>query len=216
MAERAVGPHADAEFFADRQNLGLQIACPQRVLALQRRDRMHLVSAADGVRRRFGQAQMTHFAGLDQFGHRADGFFDGNSWIDAMLVIQIDMIDAEPLEAGIAGRMYVLGCSIDAGERAIGAAHMTELGGQHDVLAARPQDLSEQALVGAGAIHVGGVEKVDADVEGGIEHAEIGCRIGRPVEVRHAHATEADGGDFETLLTQFATRNYHTHGGSQR
>ena len=93
---------------------------------------------------------------------------------------------------------------------------MAELGGQHDVLAARPQDLSEQALVGAGAVHVGGVEKVDADIERGIEHAEIGGRIGRPVEVRHAHAPEADGGDFETLLTQFATRNYHTHGGSQR
>ncbi len=137
-AERAVGNHPDAEFFADRHDRRLQIARPQRILALQRRDRMHLFRAANGVRRRFGQAQMTHFAGLDQLGHRADGFFDGHAWIDAMLVIQIDMIDAEPLETGIAGQMYVLGCSIDADECAIGAAHMAELGGQHDFVAARP------------------------------------------------------------------------------
>jgi len=76
---------------------------------------MYLLGAPDGVRRRLGQSQMTHFAGLDQLGHRADGFFDRNSRIDPVLVIQIDVVDAEPLETGVAGRVHVLWCSIDAG-----------------------------------------------------------------------------------------------------
>jgi len=58
-------------------------------------------------------------------------------------------------------------------------------------------------------VHVGGVEKIDADVERGVEHAEIGGFIGRPVEVRHAHAAETDGGDFKALRAEFATRNDH-------
>src|SRR5258708_39973816 len=112
--------------------------------------------------------------------------------------------------------MHVFGCTIDADEHAIGTAHIAELGGQHDFPAARLQDLPEQALVGTGAVHVGGVEKVDADVERGVEHAEIGGFIRRPVEVRHAHAAEADGGDFKALKTQFTARNYHAHDSSQR
>jgi len=123
---------------------------------------------------------------------------------------------AEPLETGVAGRVHVLWCSSDADEYTIRAAYVAELSGQYDFLAARLQDLSEQALIGAGAVHVGGVEKIDADVERCVEHAEIGGFIGRPVEVRHAHAAETDGGDFEALRTEFATRNDNAHDSSQQ
>lgn len=36
-----------------------------------------------------------------------DRDFDGNSGIDAMLVIEIDAIDAKPLQAGLAGGPHV-------------------------------------------------------------------------------------------------------------
>ena len=35
-----------------------------------------------GFRRGFGQSERPHFAGLDQFGHRADRFLDGRAGID--------------------------------------------------------------------------------------------------------------------------------------
>ena len=150
---------------------------------------MHLGGAANGVRRGFGQAKVTHLAGLYQLRHGAHRFLDGDFRIDAVLVVQIDVIDAETLETGIAGLTHVLGCSIDAEGRAVGTARNAEFGGEHDFVAARFQYLPEQALVGTDAVHVGSVEKVDADIERGVEHAEIGGFIGRAIEVGHTHAT---------------------------
>jgi hypothetical protein len=212
-AERAVGDDADAEFLAGRQDGGLQVARPQRVLALQRGDRMHLCGAPNGVRRGFGQSEVTHLAGLDQIRHGAHGFLDLDLRVDAVLVVQIDMIDAQTrLRLASQARARTRG-SVDAEERAVGTAHVAELGGEHDFLAARFQDLRQQALVGTDAVHVGGVEEVDADVERGIEHAEIGRFIGRAIEVRHAHAAQADGGDLRPCGPSVATRNFHAHGG---
>src|SRR6202021_1468576 len=65
------------------------------------------------------------------------------------------------LQAGIAGALDVFGCAIDAKGCTVGAAHLAEFGGQHDFIAARFQDLSEQPFVGADAVHVGGVEEID-------------------------------------------------------
>ena len=41
-------------------------------------------------------------------GHRADRVFDRHRWIDPVLIIKIDHIDAEPLEGGVAGLPHVL------------------------------------------------------------------------------------------------------------
>ncbi len=93
--------------------------------------------------------------------------------------------------------------------RPVGTAHDAELGGEHDFVAARLHDLCQQPLVGAHAVDIGGIEEVDADIERGIEHTQIRDFIGRSVEVRHAHAAEADRRDFQALRAKFATRNFH-------
>ncbi len=59
-----------------RQDLVLGIAAPERVLGLQRGDRVDRVGAADRLRRRLGEAEVAHLALLDQLGHRADGLLD--------------------------------------------------------------------------------------------------------------------------------------------
>ena len=41
LAERAERDHANAEFFERRQNFVFRLARPQRILALQRGDRLH-------------------------------------------------------------------------------------------------------------------------------------------------------------------------------
>ncbi len=61
-AERAVGDEADAQLAHGRQDLVLRVARPQRVLGLQRADRVHLVRAPDRRRRRLGQAEVAHLA----------------------------------------------------------------------------------------------------------------------------------------------------------
>src|SRR3546814_5886027 len=56
-AQGTVGNEADAQLAAGRQDLGLDVACLQRVLALQRRERRHGGRAAQGIGGGFGQAQ---------------------------------------------------------------------------------------------------------------------------------------------------------------
>ena len=51
LAQRAVRHEADAQLLERRQHLRLGLAPPQRVLALDGRDRLHRVRAADGLRR---------------------------------------------------------------------------------------------------------------------------------------------------------------------
>ena len=90
-----------------------------------------------------------------------------------MLIVQIDVIDAQALQAGVAGAAHVLWPAVDAEEGAVRAAHVAELGGDHDLVTAGAQDVRQQAFVGArDAVHVGGVEKIHADVDGAVDDVQ--------------------------------------------
>ena len=74
--DRRVGDERNAELAGGAQRLLGRLAVEQRVFALHRGDRMHLVGAADGLRRRFAQAERPHLALLHQLLHGADGVLD--------------------------------------------------------------------------------------------------------------------------------------------
>lgn len=42
--------------------------------------------------------QVTDLAGGDQLGHRSDGLLDGHCRVGSVLVVQIDVVDAEPAQ----------------------------------------------------------------------------------------------------------------------
>ena len=88
---------------------------------------MHGVRAANRFRRRFRQAQVSHLAGLDELRHRADGLLDRRIRVDAVLVIDVDRVDAEPLQRRVAGPVHVVGTAVDAEKRAVLVAHVAEL-----------------------------------------------------------------------------------------
>ena len=70
------------------------------------------------------------------------------------------------------------------------AGAQAELRRDDGVLAARAERLSEKALAFGPAVHVGGVEEIDAGVERGVHH------IGRSLLVdRHAEVVAADSDD---------------------
>ena len=81
-----------------RQDLRLGLAPPQRVLALQRRDRLDGVRAADRLHAGLGQAEVLDLALADQFLHRAGHVLDRHVRIDAVLVEQVDAVGPQPLE----------------------------------------------------------------------------------------------------------------------
>ena len=96
-AQRAVGDEADAEILAQRQDLLLHPALPERIFALQRGDRMRGVGAADGVGACLRKAEIAHLAFFDEPRHRPDRLLDRHIGVDAVLVVQVDRIDAEAL-----------------------------------------------------------------------------------------------------------------------
>ena len=135
-AERRVRDQRRAEFAAGRQNLGLDVAREERVLGLQRGDRVHRGRALERRRRDLRQTERADLAGAHQPGHRADRLLDRHSRVDAMRIVEVDDVRFEARERGLAGALDVLGPVVEADAGAVGGAFDPELGREHDLLAA--------------------------------------------------------------------------------
>ena len=154
---------------------------------------MHLVCAADGFGRRLRQADVAHLACAHQLGHGADRVLDRRVGVDAVLVVEVDRVDAEPLEAGLAGLAHVSGRPSKPVMAPSAAAHDAELGGEDDAVALALEGAADQLLVGTAAVHVGGVEEGDAELERVVDGRDRFRFAAADVEVGHAHAAEAEG-----------------------
>ena len=113
-AERAVRDEADSQFPDGGDEFVLRVAAPQRILGLQGGDRVYGMRPADGRGRRLAQPEVTHLPLPHQLRHRADGLFNGDLWIDAVLVIEVDVINPQPSERAVAGLADVLRPAVDA------------------------------------------------------------------------------------------------------
>ena len=180
-----------------REDLVLEVAGEEGVLGLERGDRVDRVGPADGGRRGLGEPEVADLAGLHELGHRADGVLDRDRLVDAVLVVEVDVVDPEPLERGVAGRADVVGGSVDADHAAVRESLVAELGGELDLVAPAGDRLADEQLVREGAVHVGGVEEGHAQVEGAVDGVDAALLVGGAVELRHPHAAEAEGGDGE-------------------
>ena len=138
-AERAVGDDADAELAARVEDVALDVAAEQRVLGLEGGDRVHGDGAPDRVGGGFGQAEVTHLAGGDELGHRADGLLDGHVGIGPVQVVQVDVVEAEPGERTVDRRPHVRGSAVDLAHAWLDRAGSqdAELRGDHRVVASR-------------------------------------------------------------------------------
>jgi hypothetical protein len=128
--------------------------------------------SSDGGRRSFAEPEVLHLAGPHQLGHRADRLLDRHGVVDAVLVVEVDVVDAEPRERRVARRAHVFRCAANAEEGAGSRADVAELRGQHHLVAATLDGASDELLVGERAVHVGGVEEVHAEVERAVDGAD--------------------------------------------
>jgi hypothetical protein len=79
---------------------------------------------------RFAQAEVSHLSLLHQFRHGADGLFDGDVRIDAVLVEQVDMVDPQPSERTFAGIAHVSRTAVDVpSSLSVRATHEAKLRG---------------------------------------------------------------------------------------
>ena len=114
-----------------------RIARPQAHLRLDRRDRMDRVRPF-GLRDREGRKpEGTHLAGADEFGHRAPGLLDGDVRIDAVEVVEVHHIGAQPSEGSVDRRPHVLRARVAVERVATVRSHeQAHLGGHLHAVAA--------------------------------------------------------------------------------
>jgi hypothetical protein len=89
----------------------------------------------------------------------------------------------QALQRGIAGPPHILRPTIDA-----------ELGGQHDFTPPAGDGLADQHLVGERSVRVGGVEEVDAQVEGPVDGGDTARTLRfclNPLCARYIHEQTA-------------------------
>ena len=92
--------------------------------------------------------------------------------------------------------LHVLGPAVDAAlGRVVGVADDAELRRQHDLVAAAGDRPADELLVGVRAVHVGGVEQRTPSSSARWIVAIDSSSSRGAVELGHAHAAEAEGGD---------------------
>ena len=96
---------------------------------------MHGVRAPNAGHARLGQAEIAHFAFLDEFADRAGDIFHGHRTIDPMLVQKIDVIGLQPLERPFDRRTNRRGTAVGLGTHLFAVSELeAKLGGDDDLL----------------------------------------------------------------------------------
>ena len=139
------------------RDLGFDASFPQRVLGLQRRDRVHRRGAAQRCRRA-PESPTGHLAGMDQVGHRADcvldRIFDPRG---------ADRRGRSSRCRGAQAAVMLLHVRRRRVDRELGKTE-AELGCDHEAAALAADRPAEQLLVHGGR-HLGRVEERDAELD---------------------------------------------------
>jgi hypothetical protein len=83
-----------------------------------------------------------------------------------MLELEIDLFDAQPSQACLAGLLRVLRAPIYTQILAVGRTNVAELRGQHNSVPAAAKRAPHQFFIAADSIHIGRVEEIYPPVNG--------------------------------------------------
>src|SRR5439155_1607453 len=101
---------------------------------------------------------------------------------------QVDGVDAQPLERRVAGGADVLRPAVHAPETAVRAAHIAELLGQRHLVAPACDGAADERFVRERAVHIGGVQEGDSQVEGPVNRGDGFGVVPTGVELGGGHA----------------------------
>jgi hypothetical protein len=210
--QRGLGHESDSQLTNGVENpVILHVARPQGPLRLESGDGVNGVGATNGVRSRFTDAEVADLPRVDEFLEGTPGLLHGYPRVHSVLVVEVDVVHAETLEGGVAGPTDVVGVAINSQARSVLTSFVTELGGEHDLIATRGDGSTHETLVREGSVHVGGVEEGHTRIESGVDDSDRLIVVRLSVELGHAHAPESLGGDFNGVGSgaESARRNAH-------
>ena len=90
----------------------------------------------------------------------ADRVLDRRGRVDAVLVVQVDVVGAEPLQRTLDGGADVGRAAVEVPWARAGVRDDAELGGQHHLVAAALERAADELLVDVRAVDLGGVDEV--------------------------------------------------------
>ena len=154
--------------------------------------------------RGFRHPQIAHLSRAHEIGHRTDRFLDRHVQIHAMLIVEVDDVDAQPLQRRVTTLAHVLRRAVDTDVRPCRIAHVPEFGRKDDGGPAIADGLSHQDFVGVRAIHVGRIDERHSQIQRSMNRLDRLLVVATRVELGHAHAPEADGRNKRTLFTELA------------
>ena len=120
-----------------------------------------------------------------------------------MLVVQINMRHAEPLQAGVAALADIFRPAVHAQKLALCVPDVAKLGRQDHPVAAALDGPADEPFILPAAIHVGGVQKIDSQVQRPVDGGDGFLIVARAVEFGHPHATQAEGRHGQPLGSEF-------------
>src|SRR6185437_6566158 len=131
------------------------------------------------------------------------GFFNRRIGVHAMLVVQVNGFNSQPLQAAFARLADILRLTVDSASLwIIWIAHNGKLRRQKNFIALAFDGLTHQFFVFVWPVNVGGVEKINAKfqraVDGGYGLIVVAARI----KFGHTHAAETQRGHCGTILTK--------------
>ena len=148
---------------------------------------------------------MFHLAFGDQILHGAGDILDRHIGVDAMLIIEINRIDAQSLERPFRHAPDVLRRAVERAARYRVLEFETELRRDDNLITERFECFTNQILVRKRPVHLRGVEKRDAAFDGRPHQRNALVAIGGRSESKtHAHAAKAEGGHFEIAAAKGA------------
>ena len=159
-------------------------------------------TALELVHRRLRDAEGPHLAGRDELGHRAPRLLDGRLRVHAVQVVEVDGVDAEPTQRAVARIADVLGPPVPSVTvRRPVLEDETALRREHDPLAPSRERAADERLVCERAVHVGGVEVLDAEIDRPVDEARRARGLvdrGIAIGPGQPHAAEPHGEDRAT------------------
>ena len=177
---------------------------------------MDRMGTLEGGGRGFRETEKADLAGTPKLRHGADRVLDGRVGVDPVLIVEVDGLDLEALQARLAAAADVVGPAVDPEEAPVGTAHVAELGRQHDLVAPAREGPAHELLVPADAVHVGGIEEGDAEFDGAMDGRDRFPIVAPAVELRHPHERSilrwtANKADYASLIRPTGSASARRH-----
>src|SRR5581483_4009913 len=121
-----------------------------------------------------------------------------------MLIVQIDGLDAQAAQAGLASLADVLGFAVDPDKSPVFSANIPKFRGEHDLSAMSLYCSADQFLISSVAVNIRGIEKRHTQIECAVNYLYRFVIITGAVKIGHSHAAQAEAGHGQSAAAEFA------------